>query len=493
MKMQTAGWFDTSKEGLAQIVRRKGMAFVLNELVQNAWDTNATKAVVTITPIPNRAAVTFHVFDDDPDGFKDLSHAYTLFAPSEKKGQADKRGRYNLGEKLVLAACSSASISTTTGTIHFQQEGKKLFRTHSKKKRAFGSVFEAVIPMTRALLEVVTDAADDLLPPIPTPDNDRIIPERKPIHTFTAQLPTETADAEGFLRRTRRKTEVRLYESFDGIGTTYLYEMGIPVVKVDLPWSVEIMQKIPLNADRDNTTPAYMRELGVLVVNEMHESLKWETAASPIVIEALGDERITPEAVDTILTHQYGKKRTIFDPSDPESNKAAVANGYNVIPGGAYGKGQWANIKGTEAAKPSSKMFPTPKCYDPNGENTAKTIPYDKWTEGMKNVAEFATFLAKELMDVDLHITMENEITQWYGANYGSGHLTFNVPRLGKKWFNLPDNPEKIMDLLIHEFGHEYASDHLSKDYYKALTKLGAKLTMLGLRRPGWFADYGIV
>ena len=34
----------------------------------------------------------------------------------------------------------------------------------------------------------------------------------------------------------------------------------------------------------------------------------------------------------------------------------------------------------------------------------------------------------------------------------------------------------EINDLLIHELGHHYCSNHLSSDYYDALTKLGAKL-----------------
>jgi hypothetical protein len=63
------------------------------------------------------------VEDDDPEGFTNITHAYTLFAASEKKSQADKRGRFNLGEKLVIAACDHAEISTTTGRIVFDDDG----------------------------------------------------------------------------------------------------------------------------------------------------------------------------------------------------------------------------------------------------------------------------------------------------------------------------------------------------------------------------------
>ena len=89
--MKTDGWFEVDKAGLALLVRRRGMAFLLNELVQNAWDTEATRVEVKIEAIPHRPAVKLSVFDDDPDGFKDLRHAYTLFAPSEKKGSKAHR------------------------------------------------------------------------------------------------------------------------------------------------------------------------------------------------------------------------------------------------------------------------------------------------------------------------------------------------------------------------------------------------------------------
>jgi hypothetical protein len=42
-------------------------------------------------------------------------------------------------------------------------------------------------------------------------------------------------------------------------------------------------------------------------------------------------------------------------------------------------------------------------------------------------------------------------------------------------------------DLIIHEFGHEYCSNHADANYYKALTKLGAKLKRMALDEPHKF------
>jgi hypothetical protein len=59
-------------------------------------------------------------------------------------------------------------------------------------------------------------------------------------------------------------------------------------------------------------------------------------------------------------------------------------------------------------------------------------------------------------------------------ARYGQGSLLLNKVRLGRGFFDELNEP--VVDLLIHELGHEYESNHLSDDYYRALTKLGARL-----------------
>ncbi len=44
-----------------------------------------------------------------------------------------------------------------------------------------------------------------------------------------------------------------------------------------------------------------------------------------------------------------------------------------------------------------------------------------------------------------------------------------------------------MLDLLIHEFGHHYEGNHLSEDYYRALTRIGGEFAALALREPAIF------
>src|ERR1041385_905392 len=93
-------WFEVDKDGLARVLERKGKEFALFELIQNAWDEpGVSKVNVTLEYLGwNKSRLV--VEDDAPEGFRDLSHAFTFFADSTKKTNPEQRGRFNLGEKL---------------------------------------------------------------------------------------------------------------------------------------------------------------------------------------------------------------------------------------------------------------------------------------------------------------------------------------------------------------------------------------------------------
>jgi hypothetical protein len=110
-------WFAVHKQGLAAVLARRGREFAVLELIQNAWDApGVTEVIVTLEPIAARRGLAMlQVVDDAPGGFADLRRAYTLYAPTEKRADPAKRGRWTLGEKLVLALCEEAEIVSTNG------------------------------------------------------------------------------------------------------------------------------------------------------------------------------------------------------------------------------------------------------------------------------------------------------------------------------------------------------------------------------------------
>lgn len=477
-------WFAVDRKGLATVVERYGKAFVVHEMVQNAWDEDVTRADVTLDPMPGkRGLCRLTVEDDSPDGFHDLSHAYTMFAPSKKKADATKRGLFNVGEKLVLAQCRSARVTSTKGSIIFRPDGT---RVSGRKRRDAGTIFEAEIHMTQAEYEEVVAAVDKLIvpPDIVTTFNGRVLRSRTSIASFEATLPTVIADAEGNLRRTARKTKVDVYEVRAGEEAA-IYEMGIPVVVTGDKYHVDVQQKVPVNIERNSVPPSFLQTVRVFTANATADLWDREDAASKWVQAATSDERCEGDTFERMATLRFGEKRAAFDLSDPEANSSLTSSGYSVLSGGTFNKDQWANAKRYGAVKPSGHIRPTPKPYSEHG--TPETlIPPEEWTEDMRWLVNFAKGLADHLMGVRISVRIAREPRVWWRANYGGCSLCLNYSKLGKRWFSAQDIGE-VVRLLIHEFGHEYESDHLSERYHRALTRLGGAAVKLSLEKPELF------
>ncbi len=325
-KKSRLGWLDVDLSGLRQTLERRSKDFIVYELVQNAWDEESTQVEITL-PRPVNGKTQITVIDNAPNGFRDLTHAFTLFASSAKKSNPCKRGLFNAGEKFVLACCEEASIISTIGAVKFDRQGRR----RTRKRRTEGSQFSGLITLSTSDWEHICEAVRRLIPPVATTFNGEPIAERKPLCTCHAVLPSVMADERGELRRTERKTEIRIYEPLPG-ETATLYEMGIPVVATGDRWHVDVQQKVPLNMERDNVTPGYLRAIRVTVLNEMSHHLTTEDASDTWVRDATGDSRACEDAVRKVIDLRFGAKHVTFDPYDKEANLLAASEGYTVIP-----------------------------------------------------------------------------------------------------------------------------------------------------------------
>jgi hypothetical protein len=234
-----------------------------------------------------------------------------------------------------------------------------------------------------------------LIPPedVETLINGEPLPAREPLAVLEATLPTEVADEEGVLRRRERKATVGVYEPLPG-ETASLYELGIPVVETGDRWHLDVQQKVPVNLERDNMPPAYLRALRVLVLNAMADRLEDPNAAW--VRDAAGDGRASDAAVKQILGLRFGDRRVIHDPSDPEANALAVTKGYTLIHGGMLSAGEWGNVKRAGAALPAGQVTPSPKPYGPGGK------PLKRVSEGdFENAPDQVRLLARDVLKVD--------------------------------------------------------------------------------------------
>jgi len=479
--MSKQNWFDVDKAGLGRQAEEHSKGRLIGELIQNALDeAGVTQIAVSLTLVPGRPLADLTVEDDSPEGFKDLSHAWTLFAESYKRGNPEQRGQFNLGEKMVLAVCESASVSTTTGTVFFDPDEGRIEKPRQKRER--GSAFQGRIKLTREEYPQTADYLRSLLLPeniVVTFNGDRLLP-RNPIRTFEATLETLVADDQGVMRPRQRKTQVSIFEALPG-ETPSLYEMGLPIVETGDRWHVNVGQKVSLNRDRDNVKPAYLQAVRIAVLNAAHDLLTTDEEATAAWCKLAGsDPRCSDEAIKHLIRLRFGEKVAAPDPSDTEAMKRFQSQGGTIVVG--LSKGEWANIKRAGAVLPAGQICPTAKPYslDPQAKPVT-VIPEEKWTERMRNIAAYARFLARELMGVEITVSVVHT-TNNFAACYGAGRLDFNLLRLGHAWFE--QGPTEVVDrLLIHEFGHQFSGDHLSDEYHEALCLLGARMKRLALEK----------
>jgi hypothetical protein len=472
--------FNVDRKGLMKQMADRGTGWMIRELMQNAWDADGVSRVdLTLEPIPGQPLTRLTVEDDSPAGFCDLSHAYTLFAESPKKGDPTKRGYFNIGEKLVVAVAKRASIISTTGAVYFEGEERRI----SRERRKRGTLFEAVVPMTRDEMVEALDYSARCIPPkdVVTTINGQPLASPALVRAFVCTLQTLDQNPEGYRIKRMRQTEVRLHEKAGKMA--WLYEMGIPVLELDDdPYDVDVGQRIPVQWERDNVPPSWLKKLRTEILNAAHDTFDEEAAASQAITEAIaGAER---EAIRSVIKKRFPRGAT-FSPSDLEANNTWVALGNDIVHGGTFDGETWKAINAAEALRPTIQYCPTPKPFAEVGEPPSFVAP----TPAMARFEKFVRWFAQALLGHDIAVCFyqrmnDDRVAACYGR--GSRELGFNMRRVGRRWFEGPLE-ERHVDLLIHEFGHDYESNHLDDRYHSALTRLGAQAAFLALTRPEAF------
>ena len=461
-------WFTVDKAGLAAVATRRGTAPLLLEPVQNAWDEEGVSFVkVDLSPINGKPQVTLRVEDDSPDGFRDLADAYTLYKQSYKIGNPEQRGRFNCGEKFLLSVASEASIISTTGSISFGPDGRKLGR----KKTEAGSILTATLKMKRAEMDEALVLLLSMIPPkgIKTTINGEVLRHRKPIAEDIRTLQTEIKGEEGGFRLTRRKATIDIHEVLES-ETPHLYEMGIPVDKLDCPWHVDVAQKVPLSVDRGSVRQAFRLDVERHIAEIMADDISEEEAQGGwmgTALESMEDE----DAIRSVIKARVGDAVT-FNPLSPESNKRAIDAGFAVIHGRQFSKAAWKSIRSANALVPSSDKFYDGKVKsDPDG---IPPVPRDQWTPAMKRLAEYIKQFALGTTGKSVGVKLYNDSGLGFAGLCGGETISVNVAVM-----RITDQFQ-VDQLLIHECAHLKVSDHLTSAFYDECCRIGARLRTLG-------------
>jgi hypothetical protein len=475
-----ATWLEVDVDGLRKTLSRKGKVWTLHELIQNSWDADATQVNVTLSR-PKNGTSTLTCVDNAEGGFADLTHAHTLFAESDKKDKATKRGRFSAGDKYVLAMMRQATVTSTTGQVVFQSNGQR--KTNDEKRTETGSEFKGVLNLSDEDYDDIMGKIGYIIPPVSTFINGQQVAPRTSVHSFKVTLPTEIADDAGILRSRKRETAVNLYAVRDG-ETAHLYEMGIPVVPIDenMKWHVDIGQKVPLNIERDNVTPSYLRDIYTAVASEKIDEVAEEDASAPWLTIAAENTKTDKTIIKKVFEKRFGTNAVIYDQGDLGANREATAAGKSVVPKGSMTPEMRKNVLAA-GVKKAGEEFSTR--FNLSGEH----IPEDKMTTEQKQYRQFIKQVAPLVLP-ELPLNgikfIDHEDSKVKGCTYFDAKgFRFVVNVFYHDVTDWADN----YSLFIHELAHFYVqrNDHLFEGFWRAVDNLGGRLASVALAHPELF------
>jgi hypothetical protein len=461
-------WFTVDPEGLAELQRGKPLAYIAREPIANALDQNIKRCTVTLRH--EARSIILAVEDDDPKGFQDLAHAFTLFSHTPKREEPTQRGRFALGEKQAISRCTEASIVTTTGSVFFdKKDGRRMGRT----KREVGTLVSLRFPGTKADAAEIVETLRSYLPPpgVEYVVNDQIIAHRKPLRSITARLQTEIYDGQQF-RKNMRSTEVHVHAAN---GQAMLYELGIPVCPIACKYTLDVQQKVPLGVDREMVPEPFLRSLYAEVLNATASDLAPEESSEDWVRQGSEDKRVAPEALRTVLQRRYGDKVLVANPNDARSNDEAKSKGYHVLRGSELSGEEWGRAREHGLLQSTTQVF---------GWTPGNATPVEP-TPDMLRVANLARAIAQRVLGIRITVTFYRLPGAGYSARYGQRTMEFVLNRLGEAWFKDP-LADKVLGLIIHELGHE-SGHHTEDAFHQAICAMAAALVRIAREEPDWF------
>ena len=456
-------WFTVDKDGLREATGHLPPERLVFELIQNALDENSTTCTVAIEHIRKITQVT--VRDDNPDGFKDLRDGYTLFRTTSKRADPTKRGRFNLGEKIVIARALKAIIATTKGTISFDDKGRHQHQT----KSTAGSCITVQLPRWS---DTATRQALTMLRRIYVPKgytlriNHECVPHREPLKVTTTTLPTEITrvrDGVPVMTRTKRKTKVHFHKAPDE--QAYLCEMGLPICKLDGQYDADVQQKVPQSQDRTLVSDSYLQDIYAEMLTAFEDDLDEQDLGSAAVRAALEDERVSPVVAKKVFHTQFGDNAVIQSPFDPDANQEAARAGATIVSGRTFGATVNNKLR-------SAGIQTTSEAFSRNRDQLARDGNLPQGFQEVKERAEYGSMrqYANYLSQLIHGRSVDVRFGYWLGNTAAlythGGQITINVRCVGADKMAKPIS--NCTSLLLHELchatptsqGHDGVYDH---------------------------------
>lgn len=463
--------FEVDHIGLKLQMKSVSPFRVVQELIANSFDEDTVK-VINVS-VKFERPYTVIIVEDDGVGFKDVADVFTMYKYSEKRKNTEKRGRFNLGEKQFFSLAEDGYVETGNHRISFKDSNRisETVETPFKGTKVFARIdwsSNIVRDILVNLHRLIVPEDKELFV------NDTEVKHKVPVKKFVTQLWTLIEDHDTKIaKRVKKTTNVELFRVEDG--EAWLYEMGIPVVKLiqNIDWHVNIMQKIPLSTSRNSVTESYLKDLYGSILNNAVELINEDDAGARWISTAMASA--TEQTAKSILVKQYGTDKIMIpSTTDYRANEQAIESGVELVKLNTLDRDTKNHLKEIGVLKYASDEFKTNFAQADNVEPNEKMIKF----------AEVVKLMAKDVIKKNIGVSFLSLKGSGTLADYGQNHMRFNVGVLGKSFFN-QFSPEAI-GLIIHELAHDKHSHddgiaHLSHDYLHEMQRIAGLVGKVGI------------
>ncbi|MEM9196201.1 MAG: ATP-binding protein, partial [Myxococcota bacterium] len=246
---------------------------------------------------------------------------------SAKQADPTRRGRIGRGLKELLAAMDSADVETVGKTIRFTETG----RSTEPNTRHCGT---RLVLRRRLNKREQASAARWLRLCIPPRESSLVVNGvrvERPVLVLTlpsCELETVVV-SEGVERAVTRATEVSVFRTRRG-EKPHIFELGIPIDKWNVPWHVDVHQRVPLSEGRDSVSDRAKLALKATLLDAMiHRYLDKADLRETWVQEVIGRWPVRSALLDTYASKLFPRGAVLGGTS--RANDRAKQLGAHVV------------------------------------------------------------------------------------------------------------------------------------------------------------------
>lgn len=435
-------WFEIADAGWRRMSAARPLGRLLLEALQNAFDVGATRVSVFLGDAEVR------VEDDGDQGIADERLVYTLFL-SDKPDDPTRRGRMGRGLKELIAGMDQARVETVGTTIVFDEAGRR----SQPNDRARGTRLTLRRDFARDEVEEAKRLIRLCIPPKGTSLrlDGRLVRRPRSVLTLGSCHLETVVLVGGVERAAMGSTSLSIYAPRRG-EEPCLFEMGLPVQAWNVPWHVDVAQRVPLGEGRDTVPDRYALSVKAALLEAMlHNYLDKNDLRADWVHQAIAGWPLSPSLLDAYVSRVFPRGSVLG--GTRRANDRARQLGAHIVDAAAISHGAYVALG---RVLESSDDYVRRRSSEFGGEAVEPDETTRRFAEAVRWLARAVAgrvvrvrFFARDPGDAGL---LEDALT-----DVDARELSFNV-RAPLRFDDILD--PGTLGVVLHELAHLETAEH---------------------------------